>query len=595
MSTSTFLPIKIGDRRYVADLKGYVDRPLTSQRQMQDFSREPSDASLEAQGVWKRTQDDFIHGSGQRYYDHLEESDRRRFRWSRGIDVWDRRQLTLLNDTELIYSDMATSAIARAIGDYMYIGTDDALTRSDGSSQSTCTGTSGNITGIENIGTTVFVSTASGLYTATAGGTSFSTLGALTPDILGSGGGRLVGADGALLYEVLNDGSKTDIYTHFDTGFAWKKIIAAPNGIYCFGDNSQKSTGWLLTVVDATGELAAPYPVLDMPPGEFIRDVLFFGGVIVLATSKGFRLSTISGSGFLTAGPLVEIADIKCLSTDGRDIWFGWTAFDTQSGLGRMRPERFTDTLVPAYASDLMSAYTGTVHSCCNYNGKTYMAVQDGANVRFVGEDTVKEASGTFFSGGIAYGTPEQKAFTSVEGFWDALPAGAQVDIQVLDGVDGSAQAGSVSNSTTDSTNERADLTNAYEGEEAEVKITLARATDTSVAPVVRRWTTRAMVLPYRSREIILPVIIHSNVMHQREGQRLEEQFDPLDEYEYLLGLVDGRSLVDVTIGSRTETCYVDAIGIGPDVETVGLENWTRAQDWFEGTWAVRLITVESS
>ena len=597
MSTSTFLPVKVGARRYIVDLKGLVSRPLASQRQMQDFSREPTDATLDNQGLWKRGQDDWILGAGQQYMDHLEESDRRRFRYSKGIDVWDRRQLTLLNDTTDAVSTSSSDGFMLNTGTYLYIGMGSAVWRHDGSSWTGCTGLSGTIQGIEHVGTSVFVCTSAGIYKSASLGTAFSSFGSETPDIIGTGGGRLVAGEGAEIYELDNTGTKTAIYTHFDTGFQWRRIIVAPNGIYCFGDDAGKTVGYLLTVVDATGELAPPYPVLTMPNSEYVRDVLFYGGVLVLATSLGVRLANINGSGFLVVGPLIEIGDVECLSTDGRDIWFGWSDYDgaTDAGLGRIRPERFTDTFVPAYASDLMVGLAGRVMACANFKGKTYMCHRTGAGLGEVyWEDTAnKVASGTFYSGSIVFGTPERKSFQSLEGSWDALPAGATVKIELLDGIGGTPQAGNVTNSTTSSTTEKAELTTALEGEEAEVKVTLSRATDTSVAPVLRRYTLRAMVSPYRSREVILPLIITEQAKHSFDGQEVIEDYDVMDEYEYLLGLMDARSLIDVTIGDRTERMMVDSIGIGPDVQEVGAIGWTKDQDWMNGTWALRLITVE--
>lgn len=597
MVTSKNLPVQIGTHRYSVDLKGLQYRPLSSTRQMQDLSREPSDATFDNQGVWKRTQSDFILGAGQQYLDQEDESERRRFRSSKGIDVWDRRQLTLHYDTAsaATLGDGSTGVMAKtsagiywasgAVGKYFNGTTYTDLTGEGGAA----------ITSMCVIGGYVYVADGGTLKRVATGGTALASFGALTPNVVGTGGGRLVGGDGAVLYEIDNAGASVAIYTHFDTAsFNWKKIVSAPNGIYCFGDDNARSVGYLLTVADATGQLTPPYPVLQMPDGEFIRDVLFFGGVMVLATSLGFRLATINGSGFLTAGPLVEIGNVLCLDTDGFDVWFGWTNYDgTSTGLGRMRPSRFTDTFVPAYASDLMATDQGEVRACASFGGKRYLLVNDSGTGRIYAESTSRVASGSFWSGGITYGTPERKAVHSIEGFWDALPAGASVSLDVLAGVGGSTQAGGVTNSTTSSTGERGALTSVYEGEEAEVLIVLTRGTDTTASPVVRRWTLRAMPMPYRTFEIVLPILLRSDFQHLAAGRMVRGYLDPKDEFEYLLGLVQDRASVTFIMGGRTETVVVDSISIGPDVDGAGAVDWTNTQDWVEAVWAVRLLTME--
>ena len=597
MSTNELLPVEIGTRRYVIDGKGLVRRPLTSTRQMQDFSREPSDATLDNQGIWKRTQSDFILGAGQQYLDQEDESERRRFRASKGIDVWGRRQLTLLPDTSSPTSvSTGTTGASLTTGSGVYFVSGTGGSYFNGSTWTACTGMAGTLGSLTAIGGHVYAAGTSTLRRASLGGTAFSTFGALTPTIVGTGGGRLIGAQGGLIYEILNDGTKRDIYTHFDAagGFNWKKIVSAPNGIYCFGDDGVRSVVWLLTVADATGELTAPYPTLQMPDGEFIRDSLFFGGVMVLATNLGFRLATINGSGFLTAGPRVDIGNVECLATDGRDIWFGWTNFDgTSTGLGRMRPERFTDTLVPAYASDLMYTGQGNVRTVASFNGKRYFLAAVSSVGRVVAEATTRVATGSLWTGAVTYGTPEKKAVNSIEAAWDALPAGSSVTVQVLDGLAGAAQPGGIANTTTGSNLEKGDLAVAFEGEEIEVKVTLTRGTTTTTAPVVRRWTLRSMVLPYRTSEVILPVILAQDVIHYVDGRPVEVAFDVLEEFEYLNGLMEGRSLIDVTIGDRTEKMMLDALGIAPDVEGVGFKDWTKTQDWFNAVWSVRLLTVE--
>ena len=601
MATTDNLPVEIGTHRYVVDLKGIQYRPLNSIRQMQDLSREPSDATFDNQGVWKRTQSDFILGAGQNYLDQEDEADRRRFRKSLGIDVWDRRQLTLLPTTELsssFTSASVTSAISTTAGVY-FAGWDEQKFW-NGSTWTACTGMAEVTWGMCVIGDYVYAAGSNDVYRVAVGATAWSVFSTENAVAIGDGGGRLVIGVQHSLKELDNAGTATTIYDHFDTNFNWEHIVSAPNGIYCVGKDSSRSSVYMLTVADATGALTPPFPVLQMPDNEFIQDMLYFNGVMIIATNFGFRMATIGSSGFLTSGPLVVIdRGVECLATDGVDVWFGWSVdSSSNTGLGRMRPSRFTDTLVPAYATDIMSPVTGPAftESIAIYGGKLFFMVNAGGGQSGVYvETTTKVASGQLWTGAITYGTPERKAVHSIEGFWDALPAGSSVSLDVLEGLAGSALPGGVTNTTTASKTERGALTTTYEGEEVEVLITLTRATDTTAAPTLRRWTLRSMPMPYRTFEIVLPIKLQSAVRHQAGGHDQTVHFDPLVEFEYLLGLVQDRSTVTLTMGGRSETVVVDSISIGPDVESVGAVDWTKLQNWIEGVWALRLLTLEPS
>lgn len=599
MATTDNLPVKIGDRRYQADLTGFGWAPTESQRQLQDSSREPSDATLANPAIWKRTATDFILGSGQDYLDQEDESERRRFRKSKGIDVWNRRQIALLPDVDLAHSIGGLSestADMVVVEDYIYSLFDFSVSRFDGSTWVNCSGLPGFAKQLAVVGGHVYVANSSTLARCAIGATAYSAFGSSTPKVIGTAGGRLVGGDGADLFEINADGSTTPIYTHFEgSGFEWTKIIGAPNGIYCFGDDGARTVGYLLTVVDATGALAPPYPVIQMPDGEFIRDVLFFGGVLVLATNLGTRLATINGSGFLTAGPLTELGDIRCLGTDGFDIWFGWTNYDSVStGLGRMRPSRFIDTLVPAYASDLMATNQGTVLACCSFQGERHFVMSQGGTARYYRQSTNKVASGDLHTGIISYATPEDKGIHSIELSYDALPAGSRVRGQLAESMDAVPVAGGVDDSTTASTSQRGSLATVLRTEEAEVVITLNRATDATDGPVVRRWTLRAIPMPFKSVQITLAIMLQSKVTHQQAGSNLQEiPQSPLEEFDYLNGLMEDRTIVDVIIGAKTREMLVDYVGMGPDVQSVGARGWTGQQDWIEGTWTVRLLSVE--
>src|SRR5688572_29940194 len=83
---------------------------------MVDNGNEPGEQSLDNQGVWARTQWDFVLGAGQEFFDEVDESTRRRHRTSRGCDVLsDRRQVTTLKLAQAVIQINQNGLTARIV------------------------------------------------------------------------------------------------------------------------------------------------------------------------------------------------------------------------------------------------------------------------------------------------------------------------------------------------------------------------------------------------------------------------------------------------------------------------------------------------
>ena len=79
--------VRIGDRRYVAELPLLDRQRIGSLLQATDASQEASDRSISNDGLWRRTRSNFEEGAGQEWVDLTEESvdaNPLRFHWSRG-------------------------------------------------------------------------------------------------------------------------------------------------------------------------------------------------------------------------------------------------------------------------------------------------------------------------------------------------------------------------------------------------------------------------------------------------------------------------------------------------------------------------------
>ena len=103
-------------------------RRVTAQyrKQQIDQTREPGEQTLT--GWWVRSQSSFHLGAGIKYFEPAqEESLRFQYTESKGIDIWTRGQITLLNDTASFYSGAAP---AQLIG--LNDGTNDCILLTDG-------------------------------------------------------------------------------------------------------------------------------------------------------------------------------------------------------------------------------------------------------------------------------------------------------------------------------------------------------------------------------------------------------------------------------------------------------------------------------
>lgn len=552
------LPVTLGDRKWMIDTARLTRRPKQTYRAGYDNGLEAGEQSLSNEDIWRRSARDWVLGSGQEHFDEVEESERRRFRISKGCDVWTRRNVGLLPDTGLRASSSEVTQRTLATASrlwHSYGGTCRFTADPTGASPSWTSVTSlpgGTITSLATDGAYVYIATGAILERVGVASTAAAQFGTETPDLLHYASGRLIAGEDNELYEIAADGSRIDIWTHPSGGFVWDWVLGTLNGIYAGGNLGGRSEVYLLTVVDATGALAAPYPVLPFVSDETIRCAEFYAGYIIFGTSRGVRLCRIQGSGFLSYGPYLPIGDVLALCSRGEFIWFSWSNYDaTSTGLGRLSLKRFTEEMVPAYASDLMFTGQGAVQSIASFGDRRYFAVSgDG----LAGQETTFVDSGTINSGLITYGVAERKAFISIEGRWDQISDDESISLAVVDDLGVShpgatSSAGSLGGSARFSDDP-------LQTEQVEVVATLTASTDNATSPQLHRWTLRAIPMVIQAEEIQLPLLIHEKVRH--DGV-VVAQMTP-DDIDYIIGLRNDRTMVTLKLGSEEMQVYVSAV-----------------------------------
>jgi len=557
--------------------------PISSIRDAVDQNAEAGEQSIVRTGLWKRTRGNWTLGENQDYGDEPGDSEELQYYQSRGINPWDQRKLFLLNDVEQKRTTANTTGKLVAVDDRVY-WLDGTTLRYDTTPEGSGGFTSvvaGTFTDITQYGNKLVA--ARGIDVRIIDNATNNAFSSADADYVLYGNGRLIGMHDNELFELDSVGAKATLFTHPNISFVWKGGVSASNGIYVFGTAGLTSEIYFIGIDDATTSLFAPYTAAPLVPNEEVHCLYYYGGVIVIGTERGFRLANITGNGHLSYGPLIEVGPVKQFAGDGEDLWFTWTNYDgSYTGLGRTRLDRGTDVLVPRYASDVMAAAQGTVLAACTFESRQYFVVSGNG---LYGTIDNKVATGWLNSGWITYGTSELKEMHSLDVRHEPLPAGSSVTGKLVK--EDLTKTTVVTSTATNAVGKIADVSPKFTTEQIQIEIELARATNATVSPEFRRWTLRAVPMPFKQSVFILPLLFTS-VVEMGRGQRVRQ--NTLNQWNALRALEAARTLIQVKIGDVSVDCRVDGVGIQPG----GVHSWSNNAKWFEGVVMVRFETAET-
>jgi len=618
MAVRDSLPVLIGARRYNVDLAGLARATIDPIRQGFDTQGTPGEQSLNQAGVWKRSRNNWDLGAGQREAD-TDEANNRRFYTSTGVDVWTRNEVTLLKTTEQedplsttnLY--MATAKPGTADPDvtanhYIYCtdGADVRRSNDDGDTWADVTDddpAGGAIVGIASDGHSVYVASTTGdtvqkITSAAKSGTTANTDVWTLADVDGvwvANGYLLASVASRLTQLAVGSAPSTDLdiaSTSFGQVKNWISVIGTPAGIYAAGTQGNTSRIFYIGINDSTTNPLNPVIAAELPQGETINVLAYYGGLLCIGTNKGIRLGMITGNGYVTYGPRIDIKDhdgnlvgTTCFEPQGEFIWFGWTDYESaKTGLGRLALSEFTSSLVPAYASDLMSTSgQGVVQGVVtSFDGRRLFSVS--GNGVWQERTSLYVATGSIDSGRVRWGTTEKKAVTTVDVKHGGLRTGESVVVKVL-AEDDEAIALGVTSDTDDETTPGITALPATSGEYVSSVVILAGPGGTT--PTLKRWTFRAIPMPFISEVIKLPIMLSTYT----DWDNRHVYHDTYDDYAYLKGLMEARALVSFNIGEEpAQTVYV----AGVSYDEGSLTEWTDDRKWFEGILTVQLVTVQT-
>lgn len=568
--------VAINGRGYQLVESGWQRQTMELIRQQADTSEDPGENSLNPGDLWRRAQDDWSLGAGQRWLDRPD-SDRRRFRTSVGIDPWKEGELTLLTDVDQAVAATDAGQAVVAAG-RVYIVRGDKLTYWDGSTTTDTSAFPSTILDITSDGETVYAAVdANGIHTVDGDSDTPTLLNDLQAELVEFVAGRLFAAKGPDLYEI-DDFSTTTAPGSLGGLIAptwrWDAIGQGLVGVYASGHSGNRSSVYRLEIRDDATGFKPPIEVAPMPDGERVRRIASYVGFVLFGTDRGVRVVAEAPQG-LEYGEFIQTgAAVWDFEPHGRFVWFTWTDHPGgHPGLGRIDLSRRLpgERLVFAHASDLRarSLGSGTVRSVVSYDDRRAFIVEN-AGLYIANADGDLVPDGWLASGRFAHGLADKKVFHALE--WAHRP-----DLTQSKKVRGQLFVDDANTATVDETIESGVdggpfVADDGKGEFAEVIVTLERGTVAHEGPKFVRWLSRSMPVPRRSDVITLPLDLRSATAGLRgrlEPRNPEVEFDRLKTLE-----ADGRP-VTLRLLDREYTAFIAAVQRGP-----GLVRRQRRDGW---------------
>lgn len=584
-------PVALGGHPYLLDLDSnqFHHRSIALLRPQSDTSGLPGESSLNPEGTWRRAQDSWHHGAGQTYVDKPE-SDVARFLTSKGVDVWTKWQMALLQDTDQIRASANVNLSMMPVGDRLYVLDGAAIlfaTAADFSTPTTVTGTPATApVSITTDGLNVLTAHgADGIYRTTRTTSAAASYVTGSVSLVAWVKDRIMAAAGPNIYNVTTAypgpaALPSALFTHRNADWSWIGFAEGQQYIYMAGYSGDKSLIYKTQVQPEGTALEVPTVAGELPDGEIVRAIQGYLGYICLGTDLGVRFCSVDGNGNLLVGSLIRTTSaVTSFEPQDRFVWFSMTNFDgVSTGLGRMDLTIFTSPLTPAYASDLMATGQGTVSSIATFANKRYFAV---GGLGFYAEDlTSKVASGTLDSGFFTYSTPDLKTAMFLDVRYKSFAGTHRVSVAKSDGTYNPLG----SRITLD----EAEFTVGQLRSDAfSIRQELVRdVTAPNTAPIIQRHTLKSTIAADAGGNIFVPLMLTTDDNLEHIGTTVSR--NPAAELTYIKSLRAAQTLVVYQEGDESYNVTVDDYDWAPT-------HFVRNRGAFNGTCLVKLRLVTTS
>jgi len=585
----------------ISDQRPYIRQTAPYRKEQFDNQTEPGEQSLT--GWWIRSQSSFHDGTGIEFYDPalIAGEGTYQFKDSRGVNVWEKGQVTLLNNTATATGNHPVTGQIKANGkpfqsargiewsstngvllwdeyDVDKIAVDGTVTHfvdynsgSDYPVYAICDdGTSAYwVTNVLNAGTPRLR-----VYSKPLTGTSSTTASLMISDnsITVSEGvmeyikDRIVMAINNKIYEFSSSATSlpSPVYTHSDTDVVFTAITASGTAIYISAFSGIQSFIYKFTLSTSTGSmpsLTSAITAAEMPEGEKIYSIKYYLGYMLIGTNKGIRVATVDDNGSITYGPLMVETTQPCYDFAFRDR-FAWAATGVAGEGGVIRIDLGNDLggLRFAYANDLWLDNGNTAHrtTACAFNGETdrltfvttaTSSANGSINIESAG---AKMPDGYLQTGYIRYNTLEPKNFKRLLGRGDFTYGSMTLETVDADGTEYDLISYDSSVSPVEVTTNQPATSQEYLG----YKFILYRdGTTNTLGPTFKGYQAKATIATPRQRVMRFPVYCFDvetdkyNVLVGYEGRA----FDRLSTLENIEQNGDVLTWQDLTTGESRQ------------------------------------------
>jgi hypothetical protein len=400
----------------ISDSRPYIRQTAPFRKDQFDNQTEPGEQSLT--GWWIRSQSSFHYGDGITFYDPTSSNsgspEHYRYAESKGLNVWDIGQVTLLNDVDAehittgaiesngranqqlrsIKWDNTNGVLLRDEYDVDKIASDGTVTHfidyNSGSDSKVYAICDDGVTAfwITNTSTkkTVYKKALTGTY-LTADTKMFDEIGTISNATMEYVKDRIVMCADNKVYEFSSSAvaMPTALYTHPSTSHVYTSVAASGTSIYISGYNGIQSTILRFTLSSAgvMPTLTSAIIAAEFPVGEIVHKIHYYLGYMMIGTNLGVRVAQVSDDGSINYGPLILETTQPCYDFASRDhyVWCA-TSVDGEPGVIRIDLSAEIETLRFAWANDLYyTGVTGHVTTACAFaNGTDQLWFATSAN-----------------------------------------------------------------------------------------------------------------------------------------------------------------------------------------------------------------------
>lgn len=443
----------------INDARPYIRQTAPFRKDQFDNGQEPGEQSLT--GWWIRSQSSFHSGTGINFFDPAttDINGHYRFADSKGVNVWTKGQVTLLNNCT--QSHETTGAIAangtpqQHIRSIKWNNTAGVLLHDEFdvdkiAVDGTVThfidyigGTDSPVYAICDDGTFAYwitnTATKKTVYkkalTGVAGAGDikmFDEIGSISNATMEYVKDRIVLCADNKVYEFATSAvaMPTAVYTHPTATHVYSSVTASGPAIYIAGYNGIQSTiqKFTLNTSGVMPTLTSAITAAELPVGEIVHKIYYYLGYMMIGTNKGVRAAVVSDQdGSINYGPLIVETSQPCYDFAARDR-FVWCATSVDGEPGTIRIDLGTEIepLRFAYANDVYyGGVTGHVTTGCAFaNGTDQLTfctayASSASGYMYIESDTTLIPSGYLTTGYIRYGTLEPKNFKRLLGRGD--------------------------------------------------------------------------------------------------------------------------------------------------------------------------------